>query len=42
MYEHIDRSILNYHYYNMFNKFADKEDSYYLKYVYCPGRDVYG
>jgi hypothetical protein len=26
----------------MFNKYDNKEDSYYLKYVYCPSRDVYG
>jgi hypothetical protein len=27
----IDRSTLNHSYYYMFNKFDDKEDSYYLK-----------
>jgi hypothetical protein len=25
----------------MFNKFDDGEDSYYLKYIYCPGRSIY-
>jgi hypothetical protein len=39
---YIDRSILNYRYYYMFNKFDDKEDSYYLKYVYKPTIQTYG
>jgi hypothetical protein len=26
----------------MFNNLDDKEDSYYLKYVYCPSKNVYG
>jgi hypothetical protein len=42
LYGHIYRSTLNHTNYYMFNKFDDKEDSYYLKYVYCPSRNVYG
>jgi hypothetical protein len=26
----------------MFNKFEDEENSYYLKYIYSPTKDVYG
>jgi hypothetical protein len=42
LYGNIDRSKLNNDYCYMFNKFDDKEDSYYLKYVYYPSRNVYG
>jgi hypothetical protein len=41
LYGNIDRSMLNYPNYYMFNKFDDKEDSYYLKYIYSPSRYVY-
>jgi hypothetical protein len=41
VYGYIDRSTLNSCYYCMFNKFDDKEDIYYLKYLYCPGRTLY-
>jgi hypothetical protein len=42
LYGHIDRSKLNHRYYYIFNKFDDKEDSYYLKYIFSPSRYVYG
>jgi hypothetical protein len=41
LYGNIDRSTLNHPCYYMFNKFDDKEDSYYLKYIYVPKRNVY-
>jgi hypothetical protein len=36
LYGHIDRSKLDFHYYYMFNKFDDGDDSYYLKFIYFP------
>jgi hypothetical protein len=42
MYGNIDRSTLNWEYYYMFNKFDDKEDCYYLKYICSPGKNIYG
>jgi hypothetical protein len=42
LYGNIDRSTLNHTSYYMFNKFDDKEDSYYLKYIYHPDKYVYG
>jgi hypothetical protein len=38
----IGKSILNNHYYYMFNKFDDKKDSYYLEYVYKLTIETYG
>jgi hypothetical protein len=43
LYGYIDKSSLNeFHYYYMFNKFDDKEDSYYLKFIYNPVGNIYG
>jgi hypothetical protein len=41
MYGHLDRLLLNYEDYFMFNKFDDGEDSYYLKFIYCPEPHIY-
>jgi hypothetical protein len=41
LYGNIDRLILNHPHYYMFNKFDDKEESYYLKYIYSPKGNVY-
>jgi hypothetical protein len=42
LYENIERWTLNWKYYYMFNKLDEKEDSYYLKYIFCPRKCVYG
>jgi hypothetical protein len=42
LYGNIDRSTLNHSIDYMFNKFTDDEDSYYLKYIYRPDKNVYG
>jgi hypothetical protein len=42
LYGHIDRSTLDFQYYYMFNKFDDKEDNHYLKFIYNPVGNIYG
>jgi hypothetical protein len=42
LFGYIHKSSLNeFHYYYMFNKFDDKEDSYYLKFIYDPVGNIY-
>jgi hypothetical protein len=40
LYGHLDRSSLDWKFYFMFNKFDDKDDSYYLKFIYCPEQNL--
>jgi hypothetical protein len=43
LYGHLDRSSLGkFQYFYMFNKFDDENDSYYLKFIYCPEQYLYG